>query len=108
MNREEFLEMMERREVIRHGTEAFLCCINGTQRALEITAKINQGYHTPEEIRELFSELTMEPVNDTLLIFPPFHADFGQNLHVGQNVTMNAGVSIQDQGGVFIGNNVLL
>ena len=43
-----------------------------------------------------------------LVLFPPFHTDFGMNIHIGGHVTFNAGVCIQDQGGVWIGEGSLL
>ena len=40
-------------------------------RPLEITAEINGGYHTPEELRVLFSRLTGRPVDESFGLFPP-------------------------------------
>lgn len=108
MDRKEFIEMMEHQETIQSGSEAFGFMLEVTKTALEITAKLNSGYHTPQEFQELFSDLTLEPINDSLFIFPPFYTDFGQNIHIGNHVTFNAGVTMQDQGGIFIGNNVLI
>ena len=79
-----------------------------TQEALKITAQINSGYHTPEEIQELFAELTGQPVNRTLGLIPPFHTDCGKNIHIGERVFINAGCTIQDQGGVWIGDGSLI
>lgn len=108
MELKEFLDMMKRKEVIPAYSEALRFCGEMTQRALEITSKINSGYHSPEEIQEMFFELTGEDVRGKLVLFPPFHADFGKNIHIGGHVTFNAGVCIQDQGGVWIGEGSLL
>ena len=76
--------------------------------ALIITHKINNEYHTPEEIQELFAELTLKPVNRTLGLMPPFNTDFGKNIHIGENVFINSGCKMQDQGGIYIGDDVLI
>ena len=62
----------------------------------------------------MFSELTGEDVRGKLVLFPPFHTDFGMNIHIKGHVTLNAGVCMQDQGGItiedgaLIGHNVVL
>lgn len=108
MELKEFLDMMNRQEVIQAGSEDLMYCGEMTQRALKITSQINTGYHTPEEIEGLFSELTGEDVHGKLVLFPPFHSDFGRNIHIEGHVTLNSGVCIQDQGGVWIGEGSLL
>lgn len=79
-----------------------------TQEALKITAEINGPYHTPEEIQELFAKLTGQPVNKTLGLIPPFFTDCGKNIHLGENVFINTGCTMQDQGGIFIGDQALI
>lgn len=108
MELKEFLAMMERRETIVGGSEAMAFSGEMTQRALAITAKMNTGYHSLQEIQELFSELTGQDVRGKLVFFPPFHTDFGQNIHLSGHVTFNAGVTIQDQGGVYIDDGTLI
>ena len=78
------------------------------QEALKITAELNGCYHTPVEIRALLAELWGEPVDETVGMFPPFHTDCGKNTHVGKRVFINAGCQFQDQGGIWIGDDVLL
>lgn len=108
MELHDFLAMMERRETITGGSEALEFSGRMTQRALEITARLNGAYHTLEEVQEIFSELTGEDVRGKLVLFPPFHTDFGLNIHLSGHVTFNAGVSIQDQGGVYIDDGTLI
>ena len=108
MELEKFLKMMDARKTIGAGSEALMYSGEMTQRALMLTSKINNGYHPLEEIQEVFSELTGEDVRGKLVLFPPFHTDFGQNIHIEGHVTFNAGVCIQDQGGVWIGDGSLI
>ena len=79
-----------------------------SQEAIKITMEINNKYHTPEEIVHLFSQLTGKKVDKTFRIFPPFYTDCGKNITVGENVFINACCKFQDQGGIKIGNGVLI
>ena len=57
--------------------------------AVRITTELNSSYHTPEEIRELMSELTGKPVDETFRMHPPFYSDFGKNITLGKDVFIN-------------------
>ena len=79
-----------------------------SQEALKITMELNNKYHTEEEIVDLFSRLTGKKVDKTFRLFPPFHTDCGKNITVGKNVFINACCKFQDQGGIEIGDGVLI
>ena len=108
MDLKEYLQIMERRETVTDQSEAMLFSIQMTQRAQEITARINSGFHPLEEVQALFSELTGQDVRGKLYLFPPFHTDFGRNIRLEGTVTINSGVTIQDHGGVVIGDGTLI
>ena len=72
--------------------------------ARKITFRLNSAYHTPEEIRDILSELFGKAVPSTLRVFPPFYTDFGKNIEVGEDVFINACCHFQDHGGVVIGD----
>lgn len=79
-----------------------------SQEALKITMKLNNEYHTPEEIIVLFSELIGKEVDKSFTLFPPFYTDCGKNIHIGKNVFINSCCKFQDQGGISIGDGSLL
>lgn len=79
-----------------------------SQRALRLTMELNGAYHTPEEVRALFSQLIGQPVDETFCLFPPFYTDYGQNITVGRNVFINTGCRFQDQGGIVLGDGALI
>ncbi len=79
-----------------------------SQEALKITMEINNKYHTEDEIVDLFSKLTGRKVDKSFRLFPPFHTDCGKNIKVGKNVFINACCKFQDQGGIEIGDGVLI
>jgi acetyltransferase-like isoleucine patch superfamily enzyme len=41
-------------------------------------------------------------------LFPPFNTDCGKNLTIGKRVFINSGCKFQDQGGISIGDDVLI
>lgn len=84
------------------------CILQTCQETLKKTMELNNRYHTPEEIVQIMSEITGERVDDSFRMFPPFYADFGRNIHIGKNVFVNSGCHFQDQGGIFIGDEVLI
>lgn len=78
------------------------------EEAQRITAEMNTGYHTPEEIRALFSELTGKKVDDSFGILMPFYTDFGKNISIGKNVFVNHACTFMDRGGITIEDNALI
>ena len=77
-------------------------------RAQKITSEINNKYHTQEEFRQLFRKLTQSDIDDLFRVFPPFQTDCGINIKIGENVFINSGCKFQDQGGLVIGDDVLI
>ncbi|MFP3919655.1 sugar O-acetyltransferase [Lysinibacillus telephonicus] len=108
MEIQEFLEHLNRGEAVEGGSEMHQMMHNVSQEALKLTSVINGKYHTPEEIQELFSQLIGKPVDKTFAMFPPFYTDCGKNIKVGKNVFINSGCRFQDQGGITIGDGVLI
>lgn len=99
---------MQRRTYITANSDVHRHMHEMAQRARKITFEMNNAYRTPEELRALFSELIGQRVDEGFGLFPPFHTDYGQNITVGKNVFINSGCCFQDQGGIEIGNNVLI
>lgn len=79
-----------------------------SQEAIKITMELNTKYHDEYEIIEIFSKLTGKNVDKTFRIFPPFYTDCGKNITIGKNVFINACCKFQDQGGITIGDGVLI
>lgn len=104
----EMLEHLNRGEKITGGSALHQCMTRQAHVALRLTAELNSGYHTPEEIRQIFSELIGKPVDESFSMFPPFYTDCGRNITVGKHVFFNSGCRLQDQGGITIGDGCLL
>lgn len=108
MDTKDFLKAMQEQSTVKAGSELMETFHKLAQDALKITAKINNRYNTPEELRALFSELTGKEIDETFRLFPPFYTDCGKNITVGKNVFINACCRFQDQGGITIGDCTLI
>lgn len=69
---------------------------------------LNTVYHSDKELPALMSDIIGEQVGEGFRLFPPFYTDFGKNIHIGKNVFINSCCHFQDQGGIYIGNDVLI
>lgn len=79
-----------------------------SQEVIRICMEISNRYHTPEELRGLMAELTGRPVPEGFALFPPFNSDCGKNIHLGRDVFINVGCKFQDQGGIYLGDRMLV
>jgi hypothetical protein len=103
-----FLDHVNRGDLIQGGTEQHRFMHAAAQQALQIVAELNTGYHTPEQVRALLAQLTGHAVDDSVTVFPPFYSEFGKNLNLGKNVFINIGCRFQDTGGITIGDGTLI
>lgn len=108
MNNKEFLYFMNSGKEVIAGSEIHQHMTRLSQEAIQITTEINNAYHTPEQLCELFSKLIGKPVDETFTLFPPFTTDCGKNIHLGKHIFINAGCRFQDQGGITIGDGALI
>ena len=108
MDLQAYLEMLDSGQRIEGGSEAHRFMHGVSQEAIRICAQMNTGYHEPAELTALFEELTGVPVPAGFALFPPFNADCGKNIRVGEDVFINSGCKFQDQGGIRVGSRVLI
>lgn len=108
MNTNEFLEAMDMGVTVEGNSQLHLKMTELSQEALRITMEINTRYHTAEELLELFAKLTGRHPGQGFTFFPPFYTDCGRNIHVGARTFFNSGCKFQDQGGIYIGDDVLI
>lgn len=82
MELNDFLAHLNSGEAVTGGSELHQFMHKVSNEAMKITGILNEGYHTPEEIRDLFSELIGKPVDDSFGLFPPFYSDCGKTLRL--------------------------
>lgn len=62
----------------------------------------------PIEIRELFSQITGNVIDESVGIFTPLYINYGKNTRIGKNVFINFNCTILDLGGITIEDHVLI
>lgn len=108
MNLRKFLELLNSGRPIEGGSKAHIFMHSLSDEAIRLTAELNNSYHTLEDIRELMSKIIGKTVDKTFRLFPPFFTDFGKNISLGEHIFINSGCKFQDQGGISIGDGVLI
>ena len=108
MTTEEFISIMDSGKLIPAGSPIHAKMHELSQEAIRITMEINTSYHNHEELRALMSELTGTEIHESFSMFPPFYTDCGKNMRFGKRVFVNSGCKFQDQGGITIGDDVLI
>ena len=108
MELHEFLDKLNSGNTVHTGSEVYQFMHKAAQEALQLTAQLNNSYHTPDEIRQIFSTIIGKPVDNTFGLFPPFYTDYGKNITIGKHVFINMGCKFQDQGGITIGDETLI
>ena len=108
MNLEQFIDYMNTGKEVVAGTDIHNYMAKLSDEARQLSDELNHKYNPPERIRELFFRLIGQEVDETFNLFPPFYTDCGKNISIGKNVFINSSCHFQDQGGIVIGDNVLI
>jgi hypothetical protein len=78
MELQDFLDHVNRGELIEGGSEQHRFMHGAAQEALRNVAELNSGYRTPEEVRTLLTRLTGRTVDESVAVFPPLYSEFGK------------------------------
>jgi acetyltransferase-like isoleucine patch superfamily enzyme len=78
-------------------------------RAIALTERLNRlPYADQDAICAAWAELTETEVDPTFRLIPPVYSDQGVNLRVGRNVFINHNCTLNDIGGITIGDEVFI
>ena len=108
METNKYLEHLRTGKTVKGNSKLHQMMHKMSQEALKITAELNSGYHSPQEIQKLMEKLTQKPIDKSFAMFPPFYSDCGRNIYIGKNVFINCCCHFQDQGGIYIGDGALI
>ncbi len=79
------------------------------RRAMRLTAELNKlSFDDAAKVRDIFSELTGQKVDDTFILIPPFYTAYGLDIRVGHKVFINQCCTLYDMGGVDIADHVMI
>jgi acetyltransferase-like isoleucine patch superfamily enzyme len=83
--------------------------VGGVPRAFACCEAVNRlPYADQDAIRRAWSELTGRPIDERFRLVPPIHSDHGLSIRVGANVFLNHGCTLNDMGGIDIGEDTML
>ena len=79
------------------------------RRAMRLSSELNKlAFDDTPKIREIFSELIDQKVDDTFTLIPPFYSAYGLDIRIGHKVFINQCCTLYDMGGLEIGDNVMI
>jgi acetyltransferase-like isoleucine patch superfamily enzyme len=79
------------------------------ERAMAITAALNRlGYADAKEVQSLFEDLIGRPVGEHFRLIPPFYADCGKNIRVGDRVFINQNCTFYSLAEITLGDDVMI
>jgi acetyltransferase-like isoleucine patch superfamily enzyme len=94
---------------IHGGTEESRDLFGRIQRAIGLTERLNRiPFSERDAIRQAWSELTGTAVDATFSLIPPVYSEHGLSIRVGRNVFINQGCTLNDIGGIDIGDDVMI
>ena len=108
MDLNEFLTYLNSGKEVTAKSDIHIYMTYLAEEARKLSDELNNKYNPPEKVQELFFNLINKPIDKTFRLFPPFYTDCGKNINIGKNVFINSCCHFQDQGGIEIGNNVLI
>jgi acetyltransferase-like isoleucine patch superfamily enzyme len=78
-------------------------------RAIALTERLNRiPYADQDAIRSAWAELTDAEIDPSFRLVPPVYSDQGVNIRVGRNVFINHNCTLNDIGGITIGDEVFI
>lgn len=95
--------------VIEAGTDESRDVVRRVERAMawcEDNASLR--YEDQAEVRAAWAELTGQVVDEGFRLVPPVRSDHGVGIRVGRNVFISHGCTLNDIGGIEIGDDVMI
>lgn len=74
----------------------------------ELIHDFNQSRPSEVEYREQIIRKVFAEVGENCYIEPPFHANWGCNMHVGKNFYANFNLTVVDDADIYIGDHVMI
>jgi len=100
---------LNRERLLHRGSDELRDLIGGVPRAFACCEVINRlPYADQNAICAAWSELTGQPAPERFRLVPPVHCDHGLKLRLGTNVFINHGCTLNDMGGIEIGDDTLI
>lgn len=82
--------------------------INSIWKTMKTAAELNDGYHTPTEVRRILGEIIGQKVDESVTLLPPFYVDYGKHIKIGKGFFIQQCCTFFGRGGITLGENVLV
>ncbi len=83
--------------------------VASVKRAMALTPALNRlAYDDMDQIRDVFSELIGQTLDEGFSLIPPFYTTGGENIRLGRNVFINQNCTMYDLGGIDIADDVMI
>lgn len=100
---------MKGERLLPRGGEETRALTGGVPRAFACCAALSRlGYEDQEAIAGAWAQLTGRPAGEGFRLVPPVFCDHGLRLRVGAEVFINHGCTLNDMGGIEIGDRTMI
>jgi acetyltransferase-like isoleucine patch superfamily enzyme len=104
MNLEQFNSRIKADNYVRAGSDLHEFMIEAAEDAMKEITCMTRIYNGPGGRRKSISRIIGKKVDGSVTIVLPFHTDFGLNITLGKDVSIDSGCCFQDAGGITIGD----
>lgn len=108
INRNDIFEKDLAGEMVSPNDPGYDELINSIWDTMKLAAELNDGFHTPEEVRSYLSRITESEIDPSVTLLPPFYVDFGRNIRMGKGCFIQQCCTFFDRGGITLGNDVFI
>lgn len=67
-------------EIVSPSDQGYDELINSIWDTMKTAAELNNGYHTPDEVRRILGEIIGQEVDESVTLLPPFYGIFPAKL----------------------------
>lgn len=104
---ENIIDLLSSGEPIRLDDPKYAGIQDAVTRTLSLIPALNSSTSV-EQTRVRLAEIMEREIDESTVVFPPFHTNFGRYIKLGKNVFINHACSFLDMGGITIEDNVLI
>lgn len=82
--------------------------INAIWDTMKTVDELNDGHHTPDEVRRILGKIIGQEVDASVTLLPPFYVDYGKHIEIGKGCFIQQCCTFFGRGGITLGENVLV
>lgn len=82
--------------------------INAIWDTMKTADELNDGHHTPDEVRRILGKIIGQEVDESVTLLPPFYVDYGKHIEIGKGCFIQQCCTFFGRSGITLGENVLV